>query len=149
MEDVKLNPPATVSDIKETESILGFKFPSDFKEFYLAANGFEDWDMQENNFSFWPLNRIIEEHNKADNKSFIGFSDWLIRCNAIGFIKESSGIYKDHQIDIGSRPIQSGVIVTSKDAFGKSKEYLNVIDIIAETFKEIVFMINIGTGDIY
>ena len=145
----KMNPPATIEEIEKTESVLDFKFPDDFKQLYLTVNGFADWDMQEHSFSFWPLDRIIEEHSKGDNKSFIGFSDWLILCNTIGFIKESPGIFKDHLVDVGSRPTESGVSVFPKDVYGKSKEYLLVFDKIAETFREITALINAGTGDIY
>jgi hypothetical protein len=145
----KLNLPASISEIETAENTLDFKFPDDFKQLYLVMNGFEDWDMQEHSFSFWPLDRIIAEHNESDNKSFIGFSDWLIRCNTIGFIKESVGIHKDHVVHVNCRPMQSGVIVSSQDAHGKLKQYLNVVDKIANTFQGIVLMINSGTGDIY
>src|SRR4051812_32401099 len=89
--ETKLRPPAVMSDIEHTESILGFNFPDDFKQLYLIVDGFEDWDMQAHLFSFWPLGRIIEEYNEDDNKSFVGFSDWLIRCSCIGFMKGAPG----------------------------------------------------------
>jgi len=147
-EGVKLNPPATIAEIEKAEVVLDFNFPDDFKQLYLVVNGFEDWDMQEHNFSFWPLDRIMEQHGEGNNKSFIGFSDWAILCNVIGFVKESAGVYKDYLTYIDSRPSQSGVIVSVKDAYG-TKEYLRVIDKIAENFREVVVMINTGTGNIY
>ncbi len=96
-EGVKLNPPATIAEIEKTEAILNFKFPVDFKEFYLQANGFNDWDMLRNSYiSLWPLDRIIVECNDWGEPEFIGICDWAVRCYAIGFHRHKAGFFKLH-----------------------------------------------------
>jgi cell wall assembly regulator SMI1 len=49
---IRLSPPATINSIIETEEILGFQFPLDFKELYLRVDGFADWDWTEICFQF-------------------------------------------------------------------------------------------------
>lgn len=123
-EGVKLNSPATICTIEETESAINFKFPEDFKEFYLKINGFRNLDWQEHMFYFWPLERIIEEYNESLDKNFIGFCDFLLASHYIGFKKDKSGIFKMYN-------------------------FHPVIDIIAQTFEETVSMINSSSDLIY
>jgi len=61
LSDTKLNPGTSLAEIVNTEKLLGFNFPEDFKQLYLKVNGFVDWDWQQHMFSLWPLNRIVEE----------------------------------------------------------------------------------------
>ena len=123
-EDIKLNPPATIVEIENTEAVLNFTFPADFKEFYLQANGFNEWDMLDNSYiSLWPLDRIIEEYNKWGGPEFIGVCDFLINSHAIGFVKNQSGVFKSYN-------------------------YLEN-NAIAETYQEAIRMINSGAGAIY
>ncbi|QKJ29303.1 SMI1/KNR4 family protein [Mucilaginibacter mali] len=96
-EGVKLNPPASGAEIENVETILNFKFPQDFKEFYLQANGFADLDWQEHMFTFWPLDMIVEEfESHYSDKDFIGFSDFLLASHMIGFSRKKPGIFKSY-----------------------------------------------------
>jgi hypothetical protein len=97
LEGIKLNPPATIVEIENTEAALNFKFPADFKEFYLQVNGFDDWDMLCNSYiSLWPLDRIVDEGKDWGEPEFIGICDWAVRCYAIGFHRHKAGFFKLH-----------------------------------------------------
>ncbi|MBA0885494.1 SMI1/KNR4 family protein [Flavobacterium undicola] len=119
---IKLSPPSTMELIKATEEILSFQFPDDFKEFYLKLDGFADWDWTENMFSIWPLARIIEEYNNESDKNFIVFADYLINSHQYGFKKDQNGVFK---------------------SYGEQPEF------IAETFSEIIFLINSDADILY
>jgi hypothetical protein len=97
-EGVKLNAAASLSSIESTETILDFKFPDDFKEFYLQINGFLDLDWQEHMFHFWPLEKIVGEFDESSDESFIGFCDFFLSCHYIGFMKNQPGIFKRYSI---------------------------------------------------
>lgn len=119
---IKLSQPATVVEIEEAETILGFQFPDDFKEFYLTLDGFVDWDWTSNMFSIWPLARIIEEYNNESDKSFVVFADFLINAHHIGFVKGQNGVFKN------------------SDA---------IPEIVASTFSEVIFLINTDNDILY
>ena len=119
---IKLSPPSTIDQIKVTENILHFKFPDDFKEFYLKLDGFADWDWTENMFSIWPLTRIIEEYNNENDKNFIVFADYLINSHQYGFKKGKNGIFK---------------------SYGEQPEF------ISETFSKIIFLISSDSEILY
>jgi hypothetical protein len=95
-EGIDIEGPASSSAISEVESILGFKFPDDFKCLYQKVNGFKDREMNKAMFSIWSLERIVEEHSKSDDKNFVGFCDYLISCHFIGFYKNEEGIFKEY-----------------------------------------------------
>ncbi len=75
-------------------------------------------------FTFWPLDMILEEYETE--KNFIGFSDFLLKSNAIGFTRGKEGVFKIYPSLNNNKP-----------------EY------IASSFKEIVSMINSNDGLIY
>jgi hypothetical protein len=123
-EGVKLGPPASISDIEKVESVFNFKLPIDFKEFYLACNGFADLDWQKNMFTLWPLEMMVEEYKDSRNQNFVGFSDFLLASHFIGFNKDRTGVFKSYQ-------------------------YLEDGELIAETFEEVIMMINSGSDRVY
>jgi hypothetical protein len=125
-EGVKINEGASLADVEALELFLDFKFPADFKDFYLAMNGFKSLDWQEHMFHFWSLEMIIEEFNDSKEKDFIGFCDFFLSSNFIGFSKCKAGVYK--------------VYPSIHDA---------EMELIATTFEEVVGMINSNTGLIY
>jgi SMI1 / KNR4 family (SUKH-1) len=125
-EGVKINKPATTESIKNVETILGFQFPNDFKELYLEMNGFLDLDWQEHMFTLWPLEMIINEFNESADKDFVGFCDYLLASHEIGFSKSRSGIYK---------------------IYAQINHYEN--DPIANTFEELIYLINSGDESVY
>jgi SMI1 / KNR4 family (SUKH-1) len=98
--DLKLNDPATLNQIIETERKTGINFPDDFKKFYYLINGFKDWDMTAEMFCIWDLERIAEEFEKSDKKDFIPFCDYFINCHQIGYVKNRVGVYKAYYDDI-------------------------------------------------
>jgi hypothetical protein len=91
-EKVRLNLGASMEAIHQAEQTLGFRFPEDFKRFYLRVNGCEDW--LPNLFTLWSLEQMIAEYPIGPNKNFIGFSDYSIHCHQIGFLKDQEGIFK-------------------------------------------------------
>ena len=93
---IKLEDGATLSEVEKTEALIGISFPKSFIELYTKANGFADWDMNRNMISVWPLKRIVEEYSKNMDKNFVGFCDYLINSHCIGFLKTSTGIFKDY-----------------------------------------------------
>src|SRR6185437_15280822 len=123
---VKLNSQASISQIEKAEAIFNFKFPDDFKQLYLIANGFEGLDWQQHMFSFWSLERMIDEYNENNNKEFIGFCDFLIMSHEIGYKKDKTGVFK---------------------LYPNAAE--NEAEKIAEPFDEVVFMINNSSDLIY
>lgn len=123
-EGVKLNPPASVTEIEKVETILDFKFPQDFKDLYSQANGFDALDWQEHMFTFWPLGMIVEAFESPhSNGNFIGFCDWLLASHLIGFNRDKPGVFKSYYNDDG--------------------------EFIADTFNTVVDMINSNNGLIY
>jgi hypothetical protein len=93
--NIKLASGASRADIEFTELEVGFQFPADMKELYLAVDGFRDWDMDPPSMiSIWPMERIREQYNTNPDKNFVGFCDYLINSHHIGFLKDSAGIYK-------------------------------------------------------
>jgi hypothetical protein len=109
VEQIQLNPPATLDEIKQAEETVNYTFPPDFKELYLKVNGFKDWDWRPNMFSLWPLQRIIDEYleelsrnsgkppfQNEHARNFVGFCDYLINSHQIGFFKNRPGVYKSY-----------------------------------------------------
>jgi len=94
--DLKLNEPASITLIMDTEQKLNFTFPADFINFYKQVNGFKDWDVIGEMFSIWPLERIAEEYDKSKNKDFVPFCDYLINCHWIGYLKSKIGVFKNY-----------------------------------------------------
>jgi hypothetical protein len=123
-EGVKLNPPATIAEIETTEAVLNFRFPQDFKDFYLQANGFADLDWQEHMFTLWPLELIIKEFEENGNDTFVGFCDFLIASHFIGYYKNIEGVYKFY---IGQE----------------------VKDFLANSYRETIELINLSAPNVY
>jgi len=123
--NVKLNSPATISEIEHTESVLNFAFPEDFKQLYLIVNGFKGLDWQEHMFTFWPLKMILEEYDEKE-EGFIGFSDFLLKSHSIGFNKEKAGVFRYYQ--------------SVKD---------QIPEYIASSFQQALFLINANSSLIY
>jgi hypothetical protein len=121
-----VNPKADLTHIEETDAILKFNFPYDFKELYLNINGFKSFDWQEQMFTLWPLELIIEEFNSSEDQDFVGFCDFLPSNHHIGFRKSAAGIYKIYPS------------IKHSDT-----------DPIATTFEEVINLINTNTGSIY
>jgi hypothetical protein len=122
-EDVEVNDAASMDDIVWAERALDFKFPNDFKELYLTINGFKDHEWQEHLFFFWSLKFLVEEFNSSNDKNFVGFCDYLIASHYIGFRKDKPGIFKMYSV-VENEPI-------------------------AQTFEEVVTMINSNSALIY
>ncbi len=121
-ENIKLNSPATSESIKAAEKIIDFQFPDDCKEFYLKLDGFADWDWTKNMFSIWPLAKILEEYHNENDKSFIVFADYLINAHHIGFVKGKNGVFKNST---------------------------ETHELIADTFSEVILLINSDADILY
>jgi hypothetical protein len=125
-EGIKLGSNTSLTDIRSVEAHLDFVFPEDFKDFYLSVDGFSDLDWQEHMFTLWPLEMIIGEYNDSKDKDFIGFCDFLIASNNIGYRKSKPGVFKIYPT-INEEEVEP----------------------VAQSFKEIIEMINTNTGSIY
>jgi hypothetical protein len=125
-EGVKTNEPATPESISQVEAALDFTFPNDFKELYLEINGFEYLDWQEHMFSLWSLERIVDKFSESKDNDFIGFCDFFLSANYIGFRKSEAGIFKIYRS------------INEKED-----------EPIAQSFKQVIDLINTSTGSIY
>jgi hypothetical protein len=92
-EKIQLNPGCSETQINEAEEILNFAFPAAFKTLYLKVNGFANGDWTKNAFHIWSIDTILDEYNQAADKNFIGFTDFLIHCHQLGFVKDQIGIF--------------------------------------------------------
>ena len=125
-EGVKINNGASEELIKSAERKLDFIFPDDFKLLYTKMNGFKDLDWQEHMFHFLPLEMIVSETLELKDTEFIGVCDFLLASHYIGFKKSKPGIYK---------------IYPSIDYEDNNS--------IAQTFQEVINLINTNSTDIY
>lgn len=75
---------------------MDFQFPTDFKELFQKANGFEDFDWNGHMFSLWSIERILIEYREDKDNNYIGFCDFLINAHSIGFLKTDEGIFKSY-----------------------------------------------------
>ena len=94
-QNIQLENGAPEITIAESENIVGIKFPQSLIELYKVVNGFKNWDWNENMFSIWPLQKIVDEYTASKDKNFVGFCDFLINSHCIGFLKNANGIFKD------------------------------------------------------
>ena len=92
--NIPLQRGASLELISKTEKIIGFTFPNSFRVLYQKANGFEDFDWDENMICIWSLTRIEKEFGWYPN--FIGFADFLINSHVYGFLKDQNGIFKNY-----------------------------------------------------
>ncbi|WP_431241568.1 SMI1/KNR4 family protein [Flavobacterium sp. P21] len=90
---IKLQSGASEELILEFEKKLNFKFPKDFRSFYLKVNGFVDFEWNKNMFSLWSLERIYEEYKFDQNLDYIAFCDYLINSHSMGYMKSRNGIF--------------------------------------------------------
>lgn len=93
-EELEINPPASMGLIEKAESILSLRFPLDFKQLYLAVNGFVDFELRGFMLSLWSLERIIDDYNRE--KDLVKFGDHSISVCQYGFDKNKLGIYKSY-----------------------------------------------------
>ncbi len=115
---IMLEKGVSVEEISELERLLDFRFPKDFVQLYTKANGFKALDWDENMFSFWPLDRILEEYQKDGDTNYIGFCDFLINSHSIGFFKTDEGIFKSYdQIQPIGNTFKEGIelIISNSD----------------------------------
>ncbi|WP_299709012.1 SMI1/KNR4 family protein [uncultured Tenacibaculum sp.] len=96
---IKLNKGIEVANINTLEKKLKFIFPNSFKEFYKAINGFSDFDMDDNMFTIYSIERIEEEFKASKNAEFIPFSDYLINSHQIGFRKSDGHVYINYSLE--------------------------------------------------
>jgi hypothetical protein len=123
-ENIELSPPASLEQIRQVETIVGYTFPQDFVDLYLCVDGFLKWEWNKAMFSLFNLERALEEHNFLKNKDFIPFCDYLINSHQIGFKKDKQGIFKDYGGNYGD-------------------------ELICQTFEEAILLINTDSYLIY
>jgi hypothetical protein len=71
---ITLNPPASETDLNRLEDILNRKLPTELRDFYLLANGFETLDYL---FSVLPIDEIIQyQIELPDNEIY--FAEYMI-----------------------------------------------------------------------
>jgi hypothetical protein len=116
-EGIRLNPPATMPSIEKVECILDLSFPEDFKQLYLNANGFLDFDARGFFLSLWSLERIIDDYNPA--KKFTMFCDNSLSVCQYGFDRNKPGIFKAY-----------------------THHQQGPVELIAKSFKELITLFN-------
>lgn len=114
--DVKLQSGASEELILDFEKKLNFKFPDDFKFFYLKINGFVDFEWNTNMFSLWSLERIFEEYKLNQNANYIAFSDYLINSHCIGYVKNEKGIFMDTTNEKVCETFEEFIILLNKNS---------------------------------
>jgi cell wall assembly regulator SMI1 len=58
---VRLEPPATESELAALEAALEARLPRDIREFYLEANGMSDLEYDGHWMSFWTIRKILSD----------------------------------------------------------------------------------------
>ena len=117
-EKIELNQGASFADIEKVQDLIGFKFPSDFRELYLVANGFVDFEARGFFLSLWSLGRIIENYDKG--KQFIMFGDHSLSVCQYGFHRSKPGIFKTYTHH------QQGPIEHIAESFRQTVELINL-----------------------
>ena len=80
LEGIKINKPATNTDIQKVEAKLGFELPNDFKELYSICNGFECTD---DIFNFIKTSEIAERKDDYGDNWFY-FAEYMIYSDMWG-----------------------------------------------------------------
>jgi hypothetical protein len=79
---VRLEPPATESELAALEAAFGVKLPRDVREFYLEANGMSDLEYDDHEMSFWSISKILSDPGRSEgqdpNGAFCRFSTRLL-----------------------------------------------------------------------
>jgi hypothetical protein len=122
---IKLEKGTSLQSLSKAETYLEISFPESFKILYMEVNGFKDMDWNEHMFSFWPVERIIEEYDYKRHPNFIGFCDFLISSHWIGFVKNEAGIYKRYDISEHSNPEK--IADNFEDAVGQINTSADII----------------------
>jgi len=120
-EHLHINAGTSLTSIINAENYLGFIFPDDFKQLYIVANAFEDYEWRPNMFSLWSIERIVAEYDETANDDFISFCDFLICSSFLGFLKTSTGIFKRYSIadtptDFVTSSFQEAVRLINEDS---------------------------------
>ena len=92
---IPLEPGVPEAYIHQTGKDLGIELPPAFIALYCRVNGFRENNWNPGMFVIWSLERMLKEHVIEKDKSFVGFSDFLICSHIIGFRKDREGIWKD------------------------------------------------------
>jgi hypothetical protein len=74
---VRLEPPATESELAALEAAFGVRLPRDVREFYLEANGMSDLEYDDHEMSFWSISKILSDPGRSEGQDPNGaFSDF-------------------------------------------------------------------------
>ena len=74
---VRLEPPATESELAALGAALGVELPGDVREFYLEANGMSDLEYDDHEMSFWSIRKILSDPARTGGQDPNGaFSDF-------------------------------------------------------------------------
>lgn len=87
---MEINPPANISDIVDFERRIGFTLPTEFKDFYLACNGF---GCNEDIFNMTPLSDI-HKYSQDYGDNWFYFSEYMIYSDMWGLRLTSLGQYE-------------------------------------------------------
>ncbi|MBE9597987.1 SMI1/KNR4 family protein [Pedobacter sp. MC2016-24] len=114
--NIKLNPPAPFGEILRLEKLLKMELPSDFKEFYALANGFETDD---HIFRIIPVAEIIDYQSElAPNEIY--FAEYMIYSDTWNIVIDpDSGSY-----DIVNKNGAGNLITITNSIFEFIEKYL-------------------------
>ncbi|WP_207532445.1 hypothetical protein [Desertivirga arenae] len=107
--NIRLNSGIAYHTIRQFENEFEFSFEDDFFiDYLLRINGFEDFEWDENLFSFWSLDRMREENSDGYHSSdAIWFCDHSINLCSFGFSKTDNKIYTEYQTLGAFQPVAS------------------------------------------
>lgn len=97
---VPLRPPASEAEIEDTFAALDFPLTDDVRHWYLLADGFVEYYMDECDFCWWSLERIREENQDPHReKGYVWFADLLISSHLYCFSstdEKYTSVWEDH-----------------------------------------------------
>lgn len=79
-DEVLLNPPASVEQLRQLGQLLGGDIPSDLRALYSAANGMSEYATDRWNVSLWSIERVNREQDidVIAGRRWLAFADVLI-----------------------------------------------------------------------
>ena len=119
---INLNKGISLDSFKKMESDLNFSFEESFHNYLTKHNGFEDFDSDEEWFSFWADSRIkVENEDESHPREVIWFCDHAINLCSFGFHKIDKKIYTHYQhiegIECVSKDFEEFIEMFRKDPY--------------------------------
>ena len=98
IQGVVCNPGASPEAVRALEQLFGQPFEPAFTAYLYQANGFAGGDWDQDLFSFWSTERIVEEV-ASQPPALLCFADYCINLGSFGFLRDGNDpkIYLHYQ----------------------------------------------------